>query len=381
MENTHISEMEKEIQIEYNRIDSKWLELHFKTSVGLFIFSFFVELALGYIMCNSEYLNTTVPMFIFKFILVPFSVNFICILVNFIVIRSKTISQVHKVYIISLLFVVICFVLFTVHVAFSALYFIFALPIMLTIIYADYHLTVITSALSMVGMVTSELFITWDLDKVNIFEDSIRLVDFLISLFILLAFSTVSMVVIRFEREKNAASIQKELERQQLQKKLQMDELTGIYNRRALHDTIKDMDTDTSDNNCIFVMLDIDNFKTLNDSFGHIFGDECLKRMGRILKKNCTDAIPFRYGGDEFCILFPNSSVEDTVKTCEKISTDLQAVSFENMENIKLTASIGISGFYKHMDSARLIVNADQALYAAKTVKNTIHIYSEADKC
>lgn len=381
MEKTHISEVEKEIQIEYNRIDSKWLELHYKTSVGLFIFSFFVEVILGYIMCTSEYLNTTVPMFIFKFVLVPFIVNFICIVVEFIVIRSKNIPQIHKVYIISLLFVVICFVLFTVHIAFTTLYFIFALPIMLTIIYANYQLTVITSAISMLGMVTSELFITWDLDKVNIFTDSIRLVDFLISLVILLAFSIVSMVVIRFEREKNTASIQKEIERQQLQKKLQIDELTGIYNRRALHDTIKEMDTDSSDSTCIFAMLDIDNLKTLNDTFGHVIGDKCLQQMGHILKKNCVDAIPFRYGGDEFCILFRNSSMENAIKICENISADLQAVSFENKENIQLTASIGISGHPKHRDSARLIVNADQALYTAKTIRNTIHIYNETVIC
>lgn len=378
MEKTHISEIQKEIQNEFTRINNNWLTLHYKTSVALFVFSFFVELLIGYIMANSDQLSTTIPKFIFKFIIVPVTLNLVCILIDFFVMRSSSISQDKKVYIISLLFIVMCFVLFTVHIAFSALYFMFSLPVFLTIIYANYVLTGITSMLSMIAMIFSELFIKWDIDKVSIYKDTNRFGDFLLSIFILLAFSAASMVVIRFEREKNTASIQKEMERFQLQKKIQMDELTGINNRRALHDAFKDMETDTTNSTYIFVMLDIDNFKTLNDTYGHIIGDKCLIHMGEILLKNCKDGVPFRYGGDEFCILFRNYTMEYVVEICEQIRSDLQSIKFEHLEDLKLTTSMGISGYAKYMDAARLIINSDQALYSAKAIKNTIHIYNKS---
>ncbi|MGB8451966.1 MAG: GGDEF domain-containing protein [Anaerocolumna sp.] len=380
MEKTQISEIQKEMQKEYNRIDKKWLNLHFRTSAVLFIFSFFVECLLGYMMCNSDQLNTSIPVFIFKFIILPCILNFTCILIDYLVICSEKVSQEKKVYIVSILFVVICFVVFTVHIAFSALYFIFAIPILLTIIYAKYRLTVVIFLLCVVSVTISELFIKWDADKVSIYESTIRLGNFMISLFILCAFFAVSMVLIRFEREKNAAGIQKEIERYHLQQKLQTDELTGIYNRRALHDTIKEMEADETESIYIFAMIDIDNFKTLNDTHGHLVGDHCLSQFGRLLKINCRDAIPFRYGGDEFCILFRNYAMEDAAKICEQIKNELQSVTLADDIKLSLTASFGISDYSKNMDMTRLIANADQALYAAKAVKNTICIYQKPKK-
>lgn len=375
MEKIQESDIQKEFQKEYNRIDHKWLGLHFRTSVALVAFSFFVECFLGYIICNSDELNTTVPIFIIKFILIPGFLNFTCIMVDYFVIRTGAISQKKKVYIVSFLFVVICFVLFTVHIIFNALYFIFAVPVLLTIIYADYRLTVKTSLLCMVSIVISELFIKWDLDKVSIYESSLRLGDFLISLFILCAFSAVSMVVIRFEREKNAAGIQKEIERHRLQQKLQIDELTGIYNRRAFHDAIKDMEGDDSGSTYIFAMIDIDNFKTLNDTLGHPVGDYFLVQLGRILKRNCGDAVPFRYGGDEFCILFCNCEMKEVIRICDQIKNDLRTVTIDSGENVTLTASFGIADYRNDMDAARLLINTDRALYSAKEVKNTIRVF------
>lgn len=369
-----------EIQNEYKKIDYKWLQLHFKLSVGLVLFSLFVEIVIGVLMCNSDELNTTIPIFLMKFLIIPFALNILCILIDYKVIGTKRISQEIKVYIVSMLMVVISFVLFTVHVAFSALCFIFAVPILLTIIYANYRLTIITAISSMTSLIISELFIKWDKDKVSIFEDVNIMGDFIISLFILLAFSAVCMVVIQFEKEKNAASIQKEMERHQLQIKLQIDELTGIYNRIAFRNALKDMEEDVSDNLYIFVMIDIDNFKNLNDTHGHMVGDQCLIEFGKILTANCVDAIPFRYGGDEFCILFKNHSINQVLGTCQKIKNDFANCNVCDTTKVSLTSSFGIAMYVKNMLTTKLIANTDKALYEAKTVKNAICIYRNKEK-
>ena len=368
-----------EIQHEYDRIHKNWLKLHYRTSAALFVFSVIMEGLIGWVACNSDQLTTTVPIFIFKFFLFPATLNLSCIIIDTAVMRSKTISQKDKVYVVSILFVLMCFVLFTVHIAYSSLYFIFAIAIVLTTVYADYKLTAASACASIIFVIIAELFIKWDQDKISIFESSLRLIDFIVSIIILISFFAACMVVIKFEQEKNAAIVQKEMDRNRLKQKLEIDELTGINNRKSLHRALTDMEEDQSGNTYIFAMIDIDNFKALNDHLGHLEGDNCLIEFGRIMKENCGQAIPYRYGGDEFSILFQNQSIGEVIKTCEKIQKNL-ALSCNKIGGTVFTVSFGIAIYHKNMDMAGLIIRADQALYEAKTVKNTIRIFRDTDQ-
>lgn len=367
----------KEMQNEYKKIDNKWLKLHYKTTVGLVFFSLFVECVLGVVMCNSDALHTTIPIFIMKYIVIPFSINMILVLIDFGLMHSERLSQKVKVYGVSFVFILICIILFNAHGVFASLYFAFTVPILLTTIYVDYKLTTFASIVSIVGMVLSELFVKWNLYKASIMEDAIRLGDFMIAIFILLAFSAVCMIVIYFEKEKNSASIQKELERYKLEQRLIIDDQTGIYNRIALRNELNDLEKDESENSYIFAMIDIDNFKEINDNLGHVIGDQCLIEVGKILTANCGDAIPFRFGGDEFCILFRNNTLQEVIQTCEKIQKEFRETNVTGNKKLVITASIGISIYTKDMSSSNLIANTDKALYEAKSVRNAIRIHGD----
>lgn len=367
-----------EIQNEYNQINNRWLKLHYDTSIGIVIFAFLMECIMGYILHSIDEIFVPMSTYFIKYLVIPTACNIFCIIVDTIAIRSKCLSTNAKVYIISLMFVVICFILFTIHIIFSALYFVFAGAILLTTIYGNYKLTTITAIFSVMAVTFSEIHLKWDSSKLSIFESSTKLSNFVISLFMLFAFAAICMVVIRFEREKNAASIIKEMERYQLQERVQIDELTGIYNRIAFRNAIRDMEEDNSGSSYIFVMIDLDNFKTLNDNMGHIKGDQYLSEFGRILESNCKDATPFRYGGDEFCMLFHNSTIENAVDICERIQKDFRKVTTEYESDLPLTASFGIASFTKDMTPNKLVMNTDKALYEAKKEKNTIHIFDEA---
>lgn len=364
-----------EIQKEYNQIHKSWLDLHFKTSAALFLLSLAVEAILGFMICNSDLLNTTIPIFILKFFIAPASANLLLILISFNVMKSKRLSQEIKIYTVSIVFVIMCFVLFTVHIAFPSLYFFFAIPIVMTTVYADYRLTSITSGGCLVSVAVSQLLIKWDVDKVDIFDSFNHLGDFIISIVILLAFSAACMVVIRFERAKNEASVLKEMDRNQLRLKLQMDELTGIFNRKALHNALQDMEEDETETTYIFVMIDLDHFKALNDHYGHLMGDQCLIEFGTILNECCGDAMPCRYGGDEFSILFSNYNMDKVIATCRRIQKNMEALRVGDYGELPVTASFGIAEYVKEMDMAQLIICADQALYEAKVSKNAISIY------
>ncbi|GLC82364.1 GGDEF domain-containing protein [Lacrimispora brassicae] len=363
------------VQDEYAKIDESWLLLHYKTSVILVVFSLLVEIVMGMILVNSDMLSTTVHRYYIKFLIVPSAVNFICIAVETLIMKSKRFSQNHKVYSVSLIFVGMGFVLFTVHSTFTATYYIFAIAIMLTAIYADYRVTSITALASIASIIISELFMEWDADKVSIFKSTHRMGDFLISLFVLIAFSIACMVVIRFERRKNSAGIEKEIERQLLQQSVHMDEMTGIYNRKAFRDEMKYVEDTASDRSYILAIVDIDRFKNINDTWGHHVGDRCLIEFAKILKEFRSDMTPFRYGGDEFCLLFCDKSMEEAESICGRIQFRVNHLLFEDYPKLMLTASFGLASISEQVDTVRLFIHADRALYEAKKVRNAIRVF------
>jgi|GEM_PF-2283580 len=110
-------------------------------------------------------------------------------------------------------------------------------------------------------------------------------------------------------------------------------------------------------------MIDIDHFKTYNDSFGHLSGDELLRTLGEVLKKALRETdIICRYAGDEFCVVFPETAAEGATNAVEKIRQMMKTCPFKR----EVTLSIGIAQYQKDMTMKDFIQKADKALYEAK---------------
>lgn len=367
-----------EIQNEYKKIDDRWLRLHYHTFIGVVLFGFLIECTLGVGLFFAGYSEMPLATYTAKYILCPLLINSILVLAGVMGMHSPHLQQKTRVCLISLLFVGVCFVFYTVHIIFDSLFMIFTAPILLTVVYSDYTLTTLTAATGISARVISELCIVWDPDKISPFDTEYGLVNFWISLCMLGSFYVISMILIRFGKEKNLASLQKEYERYHMQQKLLTDDLTEIYNRTALRTAFERMEGDTSENTYAFVMIDLDNFKALNDTLGHDKGDQCLKEFGSILRKYCKGStVPFRFGGDEFCILFKNQVEERIIETCRRIQCDLKE-SPVNPPGMLLTASIGIAHYIKQTTAAELLQNTDLALYRSKVSKDAICIYEDA---
>lgn len=370
-----VSEIEQEVRQEYEKIECRWLHLHYYTSVALVLCAFLIECVLEYVFYQMGAVKTPFGRYLLKYLLAPGLVNLALIAAGYWTLFLSGLSQSRKVYVVSLLFVAICFVLFTVHSIFVSLYLIFVLPIMLTIVYNNYTLTSITALCSITAKVASELLVTWDANKPSVLSDSISLIDFIVSLCILCAFYAVCIVSIRFEREKMSAAIQKEIEHHHLRQKLQTDDLTDVYNRIALREAFRQMEEDHSGSNYFFVMIDLDHFKLLNDTMGHTKGDLCLKEFGSILKRNCVDGAAFRFGGDEFCVLFRNRSLEAVTEVCRNIQRDFEAAMKAHKIEVPVSVSFGIAPYSEGITPTQLLKNTDTALYRSKKVRNTIRIY------
>lgn len=365
------------IRQEYQRIERNWLTLHFKICLALAFFGLLAECLLGLLVMRSDILTTTVGRYILKFILAPSAVNFLLVGVGAFVVRSKKIRQNVKIYAVSTLFVLLCFSLFTAHSAFISMYYLFAVAILLTTIYASYVLTGVTTVLSLIGLIVSELFLQWDLDKISIFQSSQRLFNFLIALVILVGCGAVCIVIIHYEKKKNEAGIQKEIERESLKHKVLIDELTGVFSRKALHDALRDMTTGHDPSGYVFAIADIDHFKEVNDQFGHHVGDLCLIAFAEALNTRFRKESVFRYGGDEFCILTRGVSKAAFVSRCEQVQSDLKELHFEEAPSLQFTACFGISLYNPDSDNAAtLFIHADQALYEAKRVRNAIRLFA-----
>ncbi len=364
-----------EMQNGYKRIDRDWLLLHYKTTIGVVVFALIVECMLSLLFVGSDLVSTSTEKYIIKYIAVPSCLNFICIGIETWALKSKSLTQEQKIYTVSLVFVFICFVLFCVHSILTATYYIFTGAIMLTTIYANYRLTSITALMSIVSIAVSELIVRWDPDKAYVFDSMQRFGDFLVSIIVLFSFSAACMVVIQFEKKKNEANFQRELERYELRQSIHRDELTGIYNRKAMHEALSILENQVSSETCILATADLDYFKGINDSWGHSAGDWCLKEFARILKENETDYTPYRYGGDEFCLMFQNVTMEDAVCICDKIRQQVEELSLKEQPQIKLTASFGLAAYSPYIDAARLFIHSDHALYDAKKSRNSICIY------
>jgi len=369
-----------EIQEAYDKIDNNWLRLHYKSTVGLVVFAFIVECIMGFFVINSDMVTTTINIYIWKFLIVPSALNFACVFFDMLVMKSKHLSQEKKIYTVSLILVVICFNLYVVHSGFISTIYIFAVVAMLTTIYSNYKLTIITLATSFIAIFVAEFFIFWDFDRANIFDDSLRMGNFLVAIFILVAFTIILIIILRFEQRKNKASIQMEVERQQLQKIVQVDEMTGIFNQKALHEALRNIEKGSLfDGEYILAISDIDNFKGINDKWGHHIGDRCLIEFAKILNENCEDSIPYRYGGDEFCLLFKDVNMEYAFAVCENIRKKCVAFTLDDEQRCKFTVSFGLASYLMQIDAVRFFVHADFALYEAKEERNKVCIFTKED--
>lgn len=155
------------------------------------------------------------------------------------------------------------------------------------------------------------------------------------------------------------------------------DPLTELQNRRAFERNLNEIINDKA-HNYFLCFIDLDYFKTINDTCGHAAGDEILVRVARILKSNVRayDTVA-RLGGDEFAILIKNCGVEKTMQIANVIKENINDLSYHwEGETFKLSASIGIAPKITESTTTDLLHSADVACSLAKNSgRNTIHLF------
>ena len=143
------------------------------------------------------------------------------------------------------------------------------------------------------------------------------------------------------------------------------DPLTGLATRRAFISALEDARDSASD--VALISVDLDHFKSINDTYGHPVGDEVLRSVAAALLSTCPDcAVTGRLGGEELAVLVTGEEARRAAGLAEAIRTAIEAARIDGLEDLDFTASVGLAGCDPAAGPEDWMDLADRALYAAK---------------
>ena len=181
---------------------------------------------------------------------------------------------------------------------------------------------------------------------------------------------------IKLEQEKHSKK-QMELKNEELKKRNEIDSFTGLFNKITFEKKVKER-LRKKGNKDVLLLIDVDNFKRINDTHGHMIGDWVLKQIANKLKEKTrhSDYVG-RIGGDEFCALLLNIVHKEDIEVwIQTLLESIREISSEKVEKGSVTASIGAATTKGSNTSITLFEKADKAMYKAKkNGKNTYGIY------
>lgn len=309
------------------------------------------------------------------FILLPTVINFTLVTISY-RINNMSIKAQLKNYTVLLTSSLISAVLAYVHYTVGAILTIFIIPVFLTILFGQKKITGVITIFNSFLLILSAIHSSMYDGTITFFLNVAVAFTLLISSYLI---STVLIAYNKANSDYIYASYKTQLSLNELAKN---DSLTGLYNQKTFQSLLKGTMEKAKilKSPMSLAMIDLDDFKEINDTFGHLEGDQVLLHFTNLIKQQCDDGEAYvsRYGGDEFAVIFPRASKELAYLKLESLRQRCKQVPQSKVRSGEISFSAGISHYIDgDMNETLLFHQADSALYQAKeNGKGQIVVYS-----
>lgn len=270
---------------------------------------------------------------------------------------------------------VICFDLAYVHCSVPSLLCLYIMPVFLSVMFANKKLI---ASVTFLNIILFALTVFMTTNEISGLDFDGYYANVLVCFVVLICAYIFANILADYEIEARFLAATNQKRQNEIFEQVKRDPLTGLYNQKIFYDTLS-----VAMMQCYKVcvaVIDIDNFKSVNDTYGHATGDIVLIKLSDLLKNiSGKSVVTARYGGEEFSVIFKDMDVKAAFEVMEKLRKEFSGYKFEQMNNSSVTFSCGITGPYSKNDSAvEFFDEADQALYYAKSHgKNRTIIYSD----
>jgi|GEM_PF-4376248 len=354
---------------EINSLQTYFRLIHIRIQLVIII-AFCFEFSYYFIFQNQMPLSFN--KYFLKYIMLPFVINFLLYIITKIL-NQKFYDSKKKNYLVMMSSLLQSFLYIVVHQLFVTIYAGLLLMIFLSTIYHDKKLTRLTSLISFMGAILAVFVIKYDGDHTI---TSKYISDFIVMVFIFIVAHVTAEFVINSNKAEHSKILKAIEEKEKYWYGMMIDDLSGLYSRTALRTYINKLQDYKGE--LFVVMIDLDNFKKINDTYGHQYGDNVIRILGQTFKPYLGDSFSaFRYGGDEFLTIIKSDKNHANMLIAETRES-FRKTCLTQFKNSELSFSAGISRFSNDIPIAEIIKQADSALYKAKKAgKNTTVIYEE----
>lgn len=269
--------------------------------------------------------------------------------------------------------VLICFMLSTVHHAFYGMFCTFCFPVFISVIFNDRKMMRVVTMLSFVCLTAAQILGPW----FNASEIRYQFSNYLVTVVILLCATVLCDVFVQYQGQKDRKIEMMYRSRMEILEQMKYDQKTGLHGHTSFQTGLKKLvDEAGPGKRPAVAILDIDDFKKVNDTYGHVKGDMVILELARIMRDVCGEKYTAaRFGGEEFAVLFQNGTIDDYIKTVETIRVEMEQTKFDFcMEPVTLSA--GIAVWKRGWGATEFFDQADGALYISKRQgKNRTTVY------
>lgn len=353
---------------------SKWRKKLNNAALVIASFTFLLELVVSYLMYNllPGSIKAPIPEYVLFYIIIPSSSYFLLVLIGRYIMNSRKLSDNVKNYFSILIITCQIFIIACVHNVFIFTSILYIIPIILTVIYSKKMMTNVVTLVSIASMIISSIVATSDISSDNAFHA----IETFIGIILMIACSLMTNLVASIEKDKNNIIKASTFKQLQLEELLKCDPLTGLYNIASFYKALE-VAINKNELPLSLAVIDIDNFKSVNDAWGHESANEVLIYIAAQLQSCCsTQGYVFRYGGEEFTIVFPNTSASSARAMMEEAQKNIYKHDFGHNPKHSITFSCGIAEYPSpDYDAHSFFHLVDKLMYQAKSAgKNQVLI-------